>query len=113
MQTIVKPLEHAGCEGIILVSGDSAARRCFPILAAYVGDYPDQVLVSLVKTGTCAICPVPWDEIGNWEGILEPRDAQKSTKALNAINKGATEFTKACANAEIKPVQCVFWKNLS
>ncbi|KIJ89870.1 hypothetical protein K443DRAFT_117413 [Laccaria amethystina LaAM-08-1] len=108
MQTIIKPLERAGRDGIILISGDGAARRCFPILAAYVGDYPEQVLVTLVKTGTCPICPAPRDEIGDWESILEPRDAQKITEALNAVDKGATEFMKACANA----VQCVFWKNL-
>ena len=83
--------------------------KCFP---AYVGDYLEQVLVLLVKTGTCPICPAPQDEIGNWKSILEPRDAQRITKALNAINKGATEFTKACANAGIKPVQCIFWKTL-
>jgi hypothetical protein len=94
MQTIVKPLERAGHNGIILISGDGAARRCFPILAAYVGDYPEQVLVSLVKTGTCPICPAPRDEIGDWESILEPHDAQKITEALNAVDKGATKFTK-------------------
>ncbi|KAF8801229.1 hypothetical protein BYT27DRAFT_7262263 [Phlegmacium glaucopus] len=33
-------------------------------------------------------------------------------EALNAINKGAAKFTKVCANAGIKPVQCVLWKNL-
>ncbi|KAF8810553.1 hypothetical protein BYT27DRAFT_7016097, partial [Phlegmacium glaucopus] len=112
MQTIVKPLESAGRDGIMLVSGDGATRRCFPILAAYVGDYPEQILVSLVKTGTCPICPALRNDIGNWDSVLEPRDAQKITEALNAIDKGAAEFTKACANAGIKPVQCVFWKNL-
>ena len=88
-------------KGIILVSGDGTLRRCFPILAAYVGDYPEQVLVSLVKTGTCPICPALQDEIGNWESILEPRDTQKIIEALNVIDEGAAEFTKACANAGI------------
>jgi len=108
MQMIIKPLERAGHDGIILVSGDGAVRRCFPILAAYIGDYPEQILVLLVKTGTCPICPAPQNEIGNWESILEPRNAQKITEALNAIDKGAAEFTKVCADAGIKPVQCVF-----
>jgi len=80
MQTVVKPLERAGRDGIILVSGDGAARRCFPILAAYVGDYPEQILVSLVKTGTRPICPAPRNEIGNWESILEPVMPKKSLK---------------------------------
>ena len=112
MQVVVKPLENAGRHGILLVSGDGSVRRCFPILAAYVGDYPEQVLVSLVKTGNCPICPAPRDDIGEWESNLEPHDTQKIIDALNAIDKGAAEFTKACADAGIKPVQCVFWKNL-
>jgi hypothetical protein len=112
MQYIVKPLERAGKEGIILTSGDGATRRCFPILTAYVGDYPEQTLVGLTKKGECPICPAPRNEIGKRESILEPRDTDKVIEALNSINKGAAEFTKACASAGIKPVQCVFWKNL-
>jgi Plavaka transposase len=112
MQTIVEPLESAGREGIILVSGNGAARRCFPILAAYIRDYPEQILVSLVKTKTCPICPALCNDIGNWDSILEPCDAEKITEALNTINTGAAKFIQACANAGIKPIQCVFWKNL-
>src|SRR5271168_1169698 len=51
MQHIVKPMEKAGKEEVLLVSGDGAVRRCYPILATYIGDYPEQVLVSLIKTG--------------------------------------------------------------
>ena len=41
MQNILKPMERAGREGIILVSGDGAVRRRYPILAAYhIDDYP-------------------------------------------------------------------------
>jgi len=112
MQYIVKPMESAGRDGILLVSGDGAVRRCFPILAAYVGDYPEQMLVALVKNGNCPICPAPRENIGDWESKLEPRDTQKIIEALNSVDRGATEFSKACAEAGIKPVQCVFWKNL-
>ena len=77
MQVVVKPLVSTGCNGIILVSGDGTVWRCFPILATYVGDYPEQVLVSLVKTGTCPICPAPCDNINDWESNLKPRDTQK------------------------------------
>ena len=74
MKTILKPLEKAGRDGIELVSGDGAVKRCYPILAAYVGDYPKQVLVSIVKLGNCPICPAPCDDIGSWNHILGPRD---------------------------------------
>ena len=56
-------MKRAGQEGIILVSGDGAVRRCYPILAAYIGDYPEQTLVALVKSGNCPICPAPRDDI--------------------------------------------------
>ena len=112
MQVIVKPLESAGHKEIILVSGDGAVRKRFPILTTHVGDYLEQVLVSLVRTGNCPICPAPHDEIDKWESNLEPCDTQKIIDTLNSINKGAAEFIKACANAGIKPVQCIFWKNL-
>lgn len=112
MKYITKPMENAGHDGIILVSGDGSLRRCFPILAAYVGDYPEQVLVALVKSGNCPTCPAPRNDIGDRESILEPRNTVEIIKALNSIDKGAAEFTKACAEAGIKPVQCVFWKDL-
>ena len=69
-KSIVKPLEVAGREGINLVSGDGAVRRCYLILAAYVGDYPEQVLVSIMKSRNCPICPAPCNDIENWDSIL-------------------------------------------
>jgi len=102
-----------GHDGILLVSRDSTVRRCFPILATYVGDYPEQTLVTLVKTGNCPICPASCNEIGDWESNLEPHNTKKIIEALNSINIGAAKFTKACAAAGIKPVQCIFWKKSS
>jgi hypothetical protein len=84
----------------------------FHIHRTYIGDYPEQILVALVKSGTCPICPAPRGDIGNWDSILEPRNTEEVIDALNSIDKGAAEFTKACADAGIKPVQCVFCKDL-
>lgn len=112
MHYIAKLLERAGKDGIILTSGDGATRQCFPIIAVYVGNYPEQILVGLIKKGECPICPAPHNEIGNWESVLKPQDTDKVTEALNSIDKGASKFAKACMSAGIKPIQCVFWKNL-
>ena len=112
MQYIVKPMEKARCDGILLISRDGAVRRCFPILAAYVGDYPEQTLAALIKTGNCPICPASCNEISDWKSKLEPRDTKTIVEALNLIDRGAAEFIKACAAAGIKLVQCIFWKNL-
>ncbi|PPQ81967.1 hypothetical protein CVT26_004198 [Gymnopilus dilepis] len=91
---------------------DGALRRCYSILAAYVGDYPEQILVGLVKNGRCPICPAPPDKLQDLDSILEPLSMESILQALNTIDEGAAEFVKACSEAGIKPVQCVFWKNL-
>ena len=68
--------------------------------------------MALVKSGSCPICPAPRNDIGNWNSILEPCKTEEIINTLNSIDKGAAEFTKACADAGVKPVQCVFWKDL-
>ncbi|KAI0070846.1 hypothetical protein K474DRAFT_1607906 [Panus rudis PR-1116 ss-1] len=56
LRKIVKPLKTAGVEGVIMESGDGVCRRKHLILASYIGDYPEQVLVTGVKSGDCAVC---------------------------------------------------------
>jgi len=97
------------------ITNKASRRRCLSNLFHHckqTGDYPEQTLVALVKNGNCPICPAPRENIGDWESTLEPRDTQKIIEALNSVDGGATKFSKACAEAGIKPVQCVFWKNL-
>lgn len=112
MGHMLKPLERAGREGVIMVSGDGIERFCFPIFATYVGDYPEQVLVTLVKTGNCPVCPAPREGMGELESIGPPRDIKPILSALNKVHKGPAVFTRACLNAGIKPVQDPFWKDL-
>ncbi|RDX39856.1 hypothetical protein OH76DRAFT_1515212, partial [Lentinus brumalis] len=64
MSTILKPLRQYGIEGISMASGDGVVRRCHPIFAMYIGDYPEQLLVTCCKTGTCPKCNVPRAELG-------------------------------------------------
>ncbi|KAJ3575317.1 hypothetical protein NP233_g1175 [Leucocoprinus birnbaumii] len=112
MKFIVQPLEKAGREGVCMVSGDGLARWCFPILAMYIGDYPEQVLVTLVKTGECPVCPAQREGIGNFSSIQAPHSAEPILDALGKFRDRAQSFVKACADAGIKPVPSLFWKDL-
>ena len=112
MAFILRPLEKLGLTGLHLWSGDGAIHDCHPIFAAHVGDYPEQVLVTAIKTSECPVCPAKGDELGDPDCVGEPRDLAKILDALNSIDKGATEFTHACKTAGIKPIQQPFWKNL-
>ena len=112
MAFILHPLEKLGLTGLHLQSRDGAIHDCHPIFAAHIGDYPEQVLVTAIKTGECPVCPTKGDELGDPECVGEPCDLTEILDVLNSIDKGATEFTHACKAAGIKPIQQPFWKNL-
>lgn len=113
MSTILKPLRQAGIHGIAMVSGDGIERRCHPIFAMYIGDYPEQLLVTCCKTGTCPKCPVPRAEVGEETLPDRPlRDPNKTHRALAQADESATAFTRACRDLGIKPIREPFWRHL-
>ncbi|PPQ73617.1 hypothetical protein CVT26_010525 [Gymnopilus dilepis] len=113
MKFVMKPLEGAGKDGIVMVSGDGAARRCFPIFAAYVGDYPEQVLVTLVKNGDCVVCDIDHDLLEDLDSTGCPRDIDMILDALETLQTdGLRAFVKACAEAGVKAIPNPFWKDL-
>ncbi|KAH7904792.1 hypothetical protein BJ138DRAFT_1018618, partial [Hygrophoropsis aurantiaca] len=66
MRVICASLRDAGKNGVELTSGDGAVRLGFPILAAYVADYPEQALITCTRyLQTCPKCGVVHDELGD------------------------------------------------
>ncbi|KAJ6549962.1 hypothetical protein B0H19DRAFT_1073857 [Mycena capillaripes] len=111
MRHILAPLKDAGATGIPMTSGDGVARRGHPIYATFVGDYPEQCLVTAVKTGECPSCEVPRDELGE-DTTFPLRDLEAVLAALDTLDDGPGIYTKACAEAGIKPVFHPFWEGL-
>ncbi|KAJ7190828.1 hypothetical protein GGX14DRAFT_381775 [Mycena pura] len=112
MRKILDPLRSAGLERVKMASGDGVVRRCHPVLASFSGDYPEQCLVTGCKSGECPTCPVPPDELGDLESLYEPRDLDAVLEALALADGDATEFTRACVAAGIKPIHRPFWEDL-
>ncbi|KAJ7046406.1 hypothetical protein C8F04DRAFT_1024813 [Mycena alexandri] len=111
MAQILAPLKDAGITGIPMTSGDGVTRRGHPIYATFVGDYPEQTLVTAVKNGECPTCEVPRDELG--ENTNFPlRDLEEILKALDTLDSGPTIYAAACAEAGIKPIFHPFWEGL-
>jgi Plavaka transposase len=111
MSAIVQPLEQAGVDGVLITDGAGVVRRGHPILAAYVGDYPEQVLVTCIKSMECPNCPTTRNELGE-PGVKALRDFGAILDALDSLNDGSAEFRKNCKACGIKPVQRPFWTNL-
>ncbi|KAF8904906.1 hypothetical protein CPB85DRAFT_1416217 [Mucidula mucida] len=110
MRCILTGLKEAGISGVVMRSGDGVARRCHPIFAAYVGDYPEQVLVTCTYVGESPVCECPPDALGEYPCAHNPRNFQAAVEALSSI--GAPDWGTRCANANIKPVQHPFWEDL-
>ncbi|KAJ7756682.1 hypothetical protein B0H16DRAFT_1662562 [Mycena metata] len=111
MTHILAPLKEAGITGIAITSGDGVTRRGHPIYAMFVGDYPEQCLVTAVKTGECPTCEVPRDELGE-DASFPLRDLEAVLAALDTLDEGPAIYTQACADAGIKPVFHPFWGGL-
>ncbi|KAH7905034.1 hypothetical protein BJ138DRAFT_1233443 [Hygrophoropsis aurantiaca] len=110
MTQILKPLEEAGVSGVIMTSGDGVKRRCHPLLASYVGDYPEQCLVTGAYNGDCPVCECGHDELGDFPCKHNYRELDLVFEALDKL--GTNEFAQACREANIKPLQHPFWEIL-
>jgi hypothetical protein len=112
LKKILQPLEDIGVEGMAMADGNGVVRRVHPILAVYIGDYPEQVLVTCTKSGKCPKCPVEPDELGNYPTTLLRRDINLVRDALLKAGDDHAVYAEACKLAGIKPVYHPFWKDL-
>ncbi|KAL1937051.1 hypothetical protein VTO73DRAFT_15569 [Trametes versicolor] len=97
MAHVLAPLKKAGIDGIEVTSGDGVTRRGHPILAMYVGDYPEQLLVTCCKN----------------DSARPLRDLKEIMNALDKFDSDSpAAFSKACRDAGVKPVVNPFWKDL-
>lgn len=112
MGHILEPLKSAGEDGLHMRSGDGITRRGHPLLACYVGDYPEQILVSGTMTGECPKCNVPNSELGSKDALFKPRDLESILAALSLADEDPIGFAERCAELRIKPIQHPFWQGL-
>ncbi|KAJ3720606.1 hypothetical protein C8R42DRAFT_582482 [Lentinula raphanica] len=112
MGELLKPMKHAGLEGVVMRSGDGVERRCHPILAAYVGDYPEQVLVTTAYSGDCPVCDTEKDDLGTYPCTHDYRDPQAAIDAAYLLDSDPDLWVEGCYNANLKPVQYPFWAEL-
>ena len=89
MQNVLKHVMHGlladGVEGQPQVSvrsfyaycADGRVRHCYPILAAWMADYPEHCNLHNIKSGVCYWCECPQDEMGDMPRVEDrcpPRD---------------------------------------
>ncbi|KZV61414.1 hypothetical protein PENSPDRAFT_693426 [Peniophora sp. CONT] len=111
MHDILTPLRKVARDGVILTSGDGVRRRCYPLLAAFVGDYPEQVLVTGVKSGLCPKGTVAAEDRGE-QVPCPPRSHAAAAAAYNWLDEHPNDpegYLAACGAAGVKPGIRPFW----
>ena len=109
MRIILEPLITAGKCGIEMTCADKYVRRIFPILAAYVADYPEQCLVACCMENRCPCCVIGRDKRG--ENTGSPLRCQASTLDTLSEHKNG-EHPFLFDDEGLRPIYHPFWADL-
>jgi len=110
---ITAPLQAPGAKGMIIPTGDGTHYRAHPIFAVYIGDYPEQVLVTCSITGDCPVCTIHRDSVGADTDPLPLRNLTSILNIFSMVDTSIDNFLQGCADLRIKPVFNPFWEHLS
>ncbi|KAJ6577620.1 hypothetical protein B0H19DRAFT_1207980 [Mycena capillaripes] len=95
---------YPGMEGVEMVCADGFVRRVFPILAAYVANYPEQCLVACCKENRCPQC------------CMDPKERGKNLtkkKTLAALQDHKNHKYSPTFEADgLREVYTPFWADL-
>jgi hypothetical protein len=111
MREVLKSIIEPGKSGVAMMSGDGVWRRCHPIFANFVGDYPEQALVTCTYSGRCPKCLAAPDELGQCH-FFPPRPMKPAIDTYRLAKGDIHVFNAACRVTGLKPVAKPFWNSL-
>ena len=114
LRYILRDTIKPALNGVNIQSGDGVIRKFFPIFAIHVGDYPEQVQCTCVKSRKCPTCRVAKGQLGFWieKTITDPPlyNLDKIVEAMNDPNH--KDWPKRCESLGIRPVYKPYWRDL-
>jgi hypothetical protein len=111
MHTVLGLISSYGETGVAMMSGNGIWRRCHPIFTIFVGNYPEQALVTCTYNGRCPKCRITPGQLGEYQTF--PRLVQNTALDTYLLANGnVPTFQQACCEAGLKPVYHPFWESL-
>ena len=108
MESLLEPLKMPGKTGLVMTCADGWVRTVYPILAAYIADFPEQCLVACCMESRCPRCLVKHDERGS-SAWSDPRNHKRTVELLKQHAEGLK--SKAFVSQGLRPVK-PFWADL-
>ncbi len=108
MGKVLDPIRACGETGLAMLSGDGTWHRCHPIFATFIGDYPEQTLVTCTLNGRCPKCLVPPNQLGDY-CHFPARNHAEAIDTYNLADEDIHQFHATCRAKKLKPVFQPFW----
>ncbi|KAJ7453512.1 hypothetical protein FB451DRAFT_1519921 [Mycena latifolia] len=108
MRVMLEPLKTAGKDGVRMDCADGFVRLMFPILSAYIADYPEQCLIACCRENSCPRCLVNPKERGDLDRAPW-RDPGETLRILAEQSRG--EHPPEFKTQNLRPVN-PFWSDL-
>ena len=114
LRHILGPLVTAGNDGVFMSTATGDVHRIHPIVASFIGDYPEQVLTTCTLTGDCPRCGTSTNDLGDFDpdDMHVPRSLEEFLNVLNSFRQNPAGFLQASSQIRAKPVPLPFWLHL-
>ena len=93
------------------MSSDGIWCQCHPIFAVFIGDFPEQSLVTCTYASQCPKCLVPSGELSD-TSTFPPHDYNEALNTYKLCSGEAHVFNACCCKVGLVPVFHPFWEIL-
>ena len=120
LKHVLLPLEEAGRLGVQMVDGCGDVCHCFPLLAAYLGDYPEQVLVNIAPYDASPVTTATRNDTGaakhfpehTYEVIMEVLQELHEEFGEEQTAQDTLTYHTKVSSFGLSTVHEPFWENL-
>ncbi|KAG1760002.1 hypothetical protein EDD22DRAFT_1044069 [Suillus occidentalis] len=108
---LLEPLVSAGEKGVEVTCPDRQVRRLYPIVAAYIADFPEQCLVACCMENRCPKCTVGRDNRGDMRESA-PRRRDTTMANLRLHSEGEMSSDQFESELGLRAIYSPFWAAL-